>query len=146
MRSVVSLLFALILSACGNQTAEHAATEGFIRLPSPGANMTAAYLSISSPDADRVVAVSVEGAERTEMHIAYEEDGISRMRQVDGYDIVAGGTLTLQPGGQHLMVIGLDEGFVEGAERAVTLTFESGDERILMLPVHRGTHGKHSGH
>lgn len=145
MRLFLFLVATAFLSACSVEHSHSDEMQGFIRLPAPGAAMTAAYLTVQSDSDDRVVAVSVEGAARTEMHIAFEEDGINRMRQVDGYDLEAGEPLSLRPGAEHLMVMGLDDGFVEGAMRTVTVTFESGKVQEFELPVQRGV-GRHSGH
>jgi copper(I)-binding protein len=136
MRHWLLILSALLaLAACGQTEEARPAEEGFIRLPALGASMTAGYLTIETEQADRLTAVSVEGVERTEMHVSFVEDGINRMRQVDGFELTPDEPLILEPRGRHLMLIGIDEALVEGDTREVTLKFESGRTEVLELPI-----------
>ncbi|MCQ8184547.1 copper chaperone PCu(A)C [Parvularcula maris] len=138
MRHLV-LIFAasLLLVACSAEdtNAQGEAQEGFIRLPAEGAGMTAGYLTVEVEEADILTGVSVEGVARTEMHISFEEDGINRMRRVEGFEVSPGEPLVLEPRGKHLMLIGIDEAMKEGESREVTLTFESGRSQTVELPV-----------
>ena len=48
-----------------------------------------------------------------------------KMRQLaDGLEIPAGGEVVLEPGGYHVMFIGIDSQFKDGETRKATLTFE----------------------
>ena len=58
-----------------------------------------------------------------------------RMRQVDAIDIPAGGEAKLEPGGFHLMCIGLNAELVEGESVDVTLTFEKAGAVTITLPI-----------
>lgn len=131
------LIFAasLLLAACGQGAETPDIRSGYIRLPAEGATMSAAYLTILRDADDRLVGATVEGVERTELHTVIETDGISRMRPVEGFDLEADQPLVLQPGGHHLMLIGLSEPLTAGEERRVTLDFESGATETLQLPV-----------
>lgn len=51
--------------------------------------------------------------------------GMKMMRQIEGLDIPAGGEVRLQPGGYHVMLLGLVEDIHLGDEVTVTLHFES---------------------
>lgn len=150
MRSfVTALLVSLTLASCGAESdATSGTVESFIRLPAPGADMSAAYMSVTSAQDDRLVSASIEGVERVELHTVLDEDGVMKMRQVEGYDVAAGETLVLQPGGNHLMLFGLGGGFKAGETRDVTLTFASGRVETLPIevkdPLRSG--GDHSGH
>ena len=146
MRGLAALLFIALLVACGSSDPVIAEPTGFVRAPSPNGKMTAAYLTITLDREDRLVAVSVDGAARTEMHTATKEGGISRMRMVEGYDLTPGEALVLEPGGRHLMLFGLEDGFAEAGERRVILTFESGEEQELLLPIKRQGDVGHAGH
>ena len=46
----------------------------------------------------------------------------------DGLDIPANESVTLEPGGFHLMLMDLQESLVAGETVSLTLTFESGKE------------------
>ena len=64
------------------------------------------------------------------------EDGIMTMRPLDGgLEIPPHATVTLAPGGFHLMFIDLKAPLVEGAEVPVTLTFEKAGSVDTFLHV-----------
>ena len=74
---------------------------------------------------DRLVAAEAGIAELVELHTHIMDDGVMRMRRVEGgIDVPAGGTVALQPGGLHVMLIGLNQTLREGERFPVTLTFE----------------------
>lgn len=135
--AIIAIVTTLALASCGEDDARVITEEGFIRLPASGSNMSAAYLSVVRGENDRLVGARIEGVDRTELHTVSEDEGIMRMRQVDGYDLSAGEPLVLKPGGKHLMLIGIDEPLDEGDEREVTLLFESGAEETMTLKVKR---------
>jgi copper(I)-binding protein len=59
----------------------------------------AAYLTIVSPTADRLTAVSSPVAKKAELHTMSMEGGVMRMRPLAAIDIPAGQTVTLSPAG-----------------------------------------------
>jgi copper(I)-binding protein len=126
----------MALTSCGgSDDASLPETGNFIRLPGEGASMTAGYLSIASERDDALVAAEVEGVTRTELHVSMEENGVTRMRRADRFEVEAGERLVLEPMGRHLMLIGIEEDFAEGETRRVTLTFESGRTETMELEV-----------
>jgi copper(I)-binding protein len=52
-----------------------------------------------------------------------------------GLAVPGGVTLTLQPRGYHLLLIGLREPLIQGARLAVTLTFEKAGSIDVAFPV-----------
>jgi len=96
--------------------------------PTLGAGRTtAAYVTITNAGtaADRLTAVDAPNANSVEIHTAGMEDGIMRMRRLEGLDIPVGETVTMAPGGYHIMIIGLKEPIAMGATVPLTLTFEA---------------------
>ncbi len=81
------------------------------------------YLEISNRGAadDRLIAVSTPLAGRVELHRSTMEDGIHRMEKVDSITVPAGGTVALEPGGLHVMLIDLR--FMLMAEETIPVTF-----------------------
>lgn len=81
------------------------------------------YLEISNGGAtdDRLIAVSTPLAGRVELHRSTMEDGIHRMEKVDSIAVPAGGTVALEPGGLHVMLIDLK--FMLMAEETIPATF-----------------------
>ncbi len=138
MRKLTCLaLFLMTLAGCGQSTPDELTIEdGYIRVPSPGASMAAAYLTLQGPTADRLVSAEIEGVGITELHTVHrDENGVMRMRPVEGYDLPAGGTVVLEPGGNHLMLMGITQPLEAGETRTATFTFESGVETVVELAV-----------
>lgn len=87
-------------------------------------------------EADRLIAVSSDVAERTELHEMAVTDGVMKMRELEGgIEIPAGGTVTLKPGGLHIMFMGLNGSFEEGTKVPLVLTFEKAGDLAVELDV-----------
>lgn len=112
-----------------------------------GAKVAAGYFKISNSgaEADRLVAVTGEIAGRTEIHeMAVDADGVMTMRPLaGGVEIPAGGTVTLEPGGLHVMFMDLKQGAKEGERFKGTLTFEKAGTVDVEFAV--DAMGKHGG-
>ncbi len=119
-----------------------------------GRRVTAAYVRIvNEGDADRLVGASSPLAEAVELHTHIEDDGVMRMRPVEAIAAPADGVATLEPGGDHIMLFGLDESVALGDAVPVTLTFERAGAVTVEFYVeetpsegHGSAHGAHSGH
>ncbi|MCW5723132.1 MAG: copper chaperone PCu(A)C, partial [Devosia sp.] len=76
--------------------------------------------------ADRLIAASAPIAKETQIHEMAMEGDVMKMRQLaDGIVLPPGETVTLKPGGLHIMFMGLNTSLVEGEIVPVTLTFEN---------------------
>jgi len=85
---------------------------------------------------DTLVAGSSPIAQAVEIHETVDDNGMMRMRQlVDGLPVPAGATVVLQPGGYHMMVIGVNEVLDTGATIPLTLTFAVAGEMTVDVPV-----------
>jgi hypothetical protein len=103
-----------------------------------GGGNSAAYMTlVNNGNADAaVVSASTDAAETVELHISeMNEQGVMSMRPVEQIVIPANGQAVLQPGGLHVMLIGLTRDLTEGATVDLTLTLESGDELAITAPV-----------
>lgn len=99
----------------------------FSRATLPNAPVGGGFLTIvnSGAEADRLVSVSSTVASDVQLHEMTMEGSVMKMRPLDdGIEIPAGETITLSPGGLHIMFMGLNQAFVEGETIPVTLTFE----------------------
>ena len=124
----------LVLLALGAPALAHDITFGplelngpFARATLPNAPVAGGFLTIvnTGTEDERLVSASADIARETQIHEMALEGGVMKMRQlVDGLVIPAGETVVLEPGGKHIMFMGLNAAFIEGETVPVTLTFE----------------------
>lgn len=107
------------------------------RATPPGAKVAAGYLEIrnSGKAPDRVIGADTPAAERVELHVMSTRDGVMRMRQVGDFEVPARQRLVLQPGGSHLMLVGLKRPLAKGDRVPLTLRFERSGELKIELEV-----------
>ena len=97
----------------------------------------AAYLTIQSPTPDRLLSVSTPVAKKAELHTMSMEGMVMKMRPLADLDIPAGQPVTLKPGGQHVMLLGLDAPLREGQSFPLTLTFEKAGTRTVTVAIEK---------
>lgn len=97
----------------------------------------AAYATIRNEGDVAVALAGVRAAisETASLHESMTEDGIARMRPVPTLTIPAGGSVTLEPGGYHVMLMGLTEPLVEGRTFDATFQFADGATLTAEVPV-----------
>ena len=96
-----------------------------------------AYMTLVNEGAaaDRLAGVTSPAAETAGLHTHTVEGGVARMRPVDAIEVAPGAPTVLQPGGLHVMLMGLKGPLEEGATVPLTLSFEEAGEIELELPV-----------
>jgi periplasmic copper chaperone A len=123
--------------------------EPWARAMQPAQRTGGGYVGITNrgEDTDRLVHASSPSASRMEIHSMEVVDDVMTMRPVEGgLELPAGETVMLEPGGYHLMFIGVPDPFQEGETIEVTLEFEQAGRVELRFPVHGMGHGRGGGH
>ena len=92
-------------------------------------------------ETDRLVAASSPVAEITEIHQTTVENDVMRMGEIEGLDLPVGEWVAFEPGGYHIMLVNLQRDLFEGEAIPLTLTFESGTELSIAVPVYDPTMG-----
>ena len=117
----------------GNLEVDAAWARASIGTSRPGA----AYFTVRNlgDEADRLTGLSSPVSAMPMLHETTLSEGISRMAHVEAAEIPAGGELTLEPGGMHVMLMELTTPLKEGATFPLTLTFEAGGEITVEVPV-----------
>ena len=114
---------------------------GWVRLLSPTAKTTAAYLTLVNRGDKplRLLGAETPVAERVSLHETYhlqrEGQTVMGMRPVPHLDIPPGGRVELKPGGYHLMLEGLKRPLEAGEKVELTLVFQGGLRVKVLLPV-----------
>ena len=103
---------------------------------------SAAYVSITNHGkmADRLVDVTSNLALKTELHKMEMDNGVMKMRQVEGgIDLLSGKTIHLAPGGFHVMLVGLNAPLTANSMFEITLVFQNAGKKTIkgmaMLPA-----------
>lgn len=116
----------------------------------PGQGVAAAYMTIKSRAAARIVSAESDAAGAVQIHSMSMRDDIMRMRQLDSLDLPAGQEVRLAPGGVHLMLAGLKHPLRAGSSVDLRLTVIGADGKRhvvqLNLPVvdaHLEQEGRH---
>jgi len=123
---VLSVIAALSLGAgCGGGAEGLQISEARVGAPT-GPNAALYFTARGGPDA--LLSASTDVAGDAQIHeTVIGEEGTVSMRQVPRLEVPAGGELVLEPGGFHVMLVGIDELQV-GATIEITLVWETAGE------------------
>ncbi|MFD0858568.1 copper chaperone PCu(A)C [Roseovarius aquimarinus] len=124
--------------------------DAYARSASPAAKSGAAFMQIvNHGEDDRLIGAASPAAEKVELHTHVETgDGVMQMKHVEeGFEIPMHGTLSLERGGNHVMLMGLTAPLEQGDSIPVTLTFEKAGEMTVdvMVDLERAP-GEGAGH
>jgi len=141
------LAFVLLLAGIGAASA-HSYKLGTLEIGHPWARATpptaptgGGYLSVKNTgtEPDRLISISSPAAQTVQVHEMKMEGNVMRMRELDGpLEIKPGETVTLAPGGMHLMMMGLKEPLKQGEKVPLTLVFEKAgsiDVELAIAPM-----------
>jgi len=155
-RKAALLATALALFVGAAEAADYSARD--IRIGNPwaratprGAQVAAGYFTLTNNGSapDRLRGGSTPVAARFEIHSMVVEDGVAKMRPIEGgLEIKPGETVELKPGSLHAMLIGLSQPLQSGQRVAGTLVFERAgkvDIEFAVVPM-GAAGGGHSGH
>lgn len=123
----------LMLAACNSGDPEPAAGAPTVTVadalcrPTPkGRRSTACYMTLTASGADRLVSAESPDARYVQIHESRIESNMMMMRQLrDGLPLAAGQAMPLAPGGNHLMMLGVEKPLVTGETVTLKLTFAS---------------------
>ncbi len=108
------------------------------RATPPTAPAGGGYLSVKNTgtEPDRLISISSPAAQTVQLHEMKMEGNVMRMRELDGpLEIKPGETVTLAPGGMHLMMMGLKGPLKQGEKVPLTLVFEKAGKIDVELVV-----------
>jgi periplasmic copper chaperone A len=138
--SIKFLAFAVSLAVAGAalaQTNQLEVSNAWARATPGRAETGAAYVTIQSPTADRLLSVASPVAKKVELHTMEMAGMVMKMRPIASLDIPAGQPVTLKPGGEHIMLIGLEHPLREGQSFPLTLNFEKSGARTVTVAVEK---------
>jgi hypothetical protein len=130
---------ATFMAACSGPGAPQVA-EAWARPGAAGAE-SAAYLTITAPSgqADALLSASSPAANMVQLHeVSTDAQGMTGMHHIDRLDIPAGQTVRLEPGGYHLMLMGLTGELEVGGTIELMLVFERAGSVVVQAEIRQG--------
>lgn len=130
--STLTLLFATAADADGAAD-KISINDPYVRAVPPVVKTTAAFMQIQNSDTVErfVVDADTPAAGAVELHMHIHDDGVMRMRRIVHIHLPPNETVSLQPGGLHVMLFDLKAPLAPGDEIPITLTFDDGSTKKI---------------
>jgi copper(I)-binding protein len=136
------IFIGLALIACQTSSQADLVVTNIWGRPSPASAANAAfYMTIrnSGQVQDSLDSVEIDICDNTQLHETnIDEDGVMSMTQVTKIDIPGGETVPLEPGGLHVMCLGLKSALEAGEEIPITLSFAGSGEIQVQAEIREG--------
>ena len=125
---------AALLGACSNDSAKAPAgpqaavvvADALCRPTPVGRHATGCYLTLTSNTADTLVSLSSPVSGRVEIHESKIESNMMMMCELkEGLPLPAGQKVELKPGGNHIMLLAIEQPLTLGQTIPLTLNFAS---------------------
>src|SRR6185312_11907598 len=113
-------------------------SQAWSRATPGGAKIGGGFLTIENKGSapDRLIGASADFAGKVELHEMAMNDGVMKMRPVEGgLTIEPGKTVKLAPGGYHFMMMDLKKPLKQGEKLPITLQFEKAGKVTVTLDV-----------
>lgn len=130
--------FKIAMYVASLQPADDLEIDGaWVRATPPNRDVTAAYLVIQnrSDRTRELLSVETPAAEYTELHTMRQVDDMMEMKKIERLVVPARGEAALEPGGNHIMLFGVQRQMVEGDSVSLTLRFADQSTRSVTAEV-----------
>lgn len=151
-RIITSLAMVSALSlgaaACGSDSGTTAVSEEAASLvvsdarsrqPAEGQTRGVVYLTVTNPTDNDITIVSATSStsDQVELHeTMMADDGAMSMAEVpEGFTVSGGSEFVFEPGGPHIMLLGIDPASFPSDEVDVTITLSDGDPISFTAPI-----------
>jgi hypothetical protein len=141
IKLILSIAFALATSVQVNaQTSSSSSIvveRPWARATPGGAKTGATYLTLinNGASAEQLLMATTPVADKVQFHSTTEENGMSRMREMQVVDVAPHARATFDPGGMHIMLVGLKQPLKEGQTFPLTLNFAKAGKIEVTVPV-----------
>jgi copper(I)-binding protein len=134
-----TLITALVLSACGTEsTGPKISVEDTWARPvlAAGGNGAVFFRLVNTGnEADQLVGGESPVAGAVEVHKTTMDEGVMQMEHIPGLEVPAKREVLLEPGGYHVMLIGVNTSLALGDTLPITLRFEKSGEIQMEVQV-----------
>jgi periplasmic copper chaperone A len=101
----------------------------------PGQTTGAVYMELETSESAIIAKIESPQAKAVEVHNTINDKGVMKMRKIDRLELPAGTTIKFEPGGMHLMLIGLKKPLKPGDSVLVKFTLLGSAKKESSLQV-----------
>ncbi|AFX99409.1 hypothetical protein A1OE_1235 [Candidatus Endolissoclinum faulkneri L2] len=96
-----------------------------------------AFLTIKNTniEIDNLIGAKTPIADLAELHTHLNENGVMKMRRLDSIPVAGKSVVIMQPGGNHIMLMGLKKALKKGDSFCLTLLFEKAGEITFNVQI-----------
>jgi copper(I)-binding protein len=140
---VFVLSLAVSLSACSPESGIDV-HDAWARPARQGENGAVYFLIENhSTETHEMVAAVSDIAEAVEIHESKMSGDVMQMNQLESVSLEPGAELMFEPGGLHIMLVGLQQDLQAGDEIEITLQFRDFEDLTVQVPVQEADTGEH---
>ncbi len=111
-------------------------SDAWVRATPPGARTAAVYLTlVNGGKADVLLGATTPSAREVQIHTHSHADGMMRMEQLESLELPGEERTVLEPGGDHLMLVGISAPLQAGQAIDLELDFAGNRKLALTIPV-----------
>lgn len=110
-------------------------SDPWARATAPGAPAGGAFMGLTADANMTLIAAESDASKVVELHTMKMENGVMVMRQVPKIDLPKDQTVSLKPGGLHIMLIGLNAPLKAGEKVNMTLRVTDSQGKEQRIPV-----------
>ena len=139
----------LLVSFAAAGDSEISVHQAEIRATFGAMTATGGYARISNSGQEDVtlIGVNVDFADKAEIHTMFVEEGVMKMRPLEGGLVIPPHReVMLKPGGNHLMFMGLNGKMEPGSTHQITLHFDRGQRVLVIAEVKKPSDISIAGH
>jgi copper(I)-binding protein len=138
--AAIVLLFLSLLSTAMAGSAVHVEAP-WIREAPPTSTVLAAYMVLKNEGEAPLTITRIDSPDfrNSQIHRTVVEDGIAKMLPVEKLQLPVHGSVTLEPGGLHLMLLDPQRRLLEGDTVMLVIHAENGESITIQVPVVRDT-------
>ena len=144
--AIVLLLLSFLSTAMASSAVEVEAP--WVREAPPASTVLAAYMVLkNTADTPRTITrIESPDFRDAQIHRTVVEDGVAKMLPVEQLQLPASGSVTLEPGGLHLMLLDPQRPLRDGDSIILIIHASDGDSITVHAPVVRKTGGHDHSH
>lgn len=132
---VLALAMSFLLSACGAEKGIEI-REAWARPAAQGENGVIYFvIHNDAREADELTGISSDVAEAIEVHESMLDEDVMQMHQLESVPLPADAEIAFEPGGLHVMLVGIKNDLEIGDQVEITLHFKNSADITLLVPV-----------